>query len=106
MLYIDRLSEIDRPFTTACVNVKHNESVRLILNKSSTEEKLLDEKLNYKQITLNVGDGIIFDTNCPHFASPVEKNGSRRVIRFDFERMEWNEHLESVGRKLLQRLNV
>ena len=65
---------------------------------------MVSEQLNYRQITLNAGDSIIFDTNCPHFAWQVEKNGERRVIRFDFQKMEWNDHLESVGRRFLKRL--
>ena len=106
MLYIDKVSKIDGPFTTASVNINQNEAARLKLNKSSSEENLISDQLNYKRITLNAGDGIIFDTNCPHFACPVEKNGERRVIRFDFQKMEWNDHLESVGRRLLKRLNA
>ena len=84
MLYIDRVLKIDKPFITAYVNVNQNEAARLKLNKSSTEENSVNEKLSYKQIMLNAADGIIFDTNCPHLACPVEKNGERRVIRVDF----------------------
>ena len=63
--------------TVASINVAHNEKKRLRLSKNALEENLVQDKLEYKKITLSAGDGIIFDTNCPHYASPVKKWGTK-----------------------------
>ena len=73
------------------------------LSKNALEENLVQDKLEYKKITLSAGDGIIFDTNCPHYASPVKKNGERKILRLDFQRMHWNDHLDSFQRRILKK---
>ena len=78
--------------------------LRLKLIKNAAEENLVEENLKYRKITLRAGDGIIFDTNCPHFASPVKKNGERKILRLDFQKMDWNDHLDSFQRRILKRI--
>lgn len=104
MVYLSNVSDIDGPFTTASINVDQNEEKRLKLIKNAAEENLVEENLKYRKITLRAGDGIIFDTNCPHFASPVKKNGERKILRLDFQKMDWNDHLDSFQRRILKRI--
>lgn len=104
MVYLTDVSEFDGPFTTASVPVVLNEEKRLKLEKNSAEENLIVDKINYKKITLKAGDGIIFDTNCPHYASPVDVGGERKILRLDFQKMQWNDHLDSFNRRILKRI--
>lgn len=104
MMYLTDVSEFDGPFTTASVPGNFYEEKRLKFGKNTADENLIGEKLGYTKITLKAGDGIIFDTNCPHYASPVNPGGERKILRLDFHKMQWNDHLDSFNRRILKRI--
>ena len=105
MLYLTDVGESDGPFTTSNYHVERLEEQRKKIKRftSGLKENTYIEDLEYNFIHADAGDCIIFDTNCPHFASPVGKEGNRKILRLDFERNDWNRHLNSFARNLLQR---
>lgn len=102
MIYLEDVGLKDGAYTTASVNTQLNEEKRKKINKDDENRfaNLIDEPLKFERITASAGDAIIFDTNCPHFATPVEKGGDRKVLRLDFCDPDWNKHLDSKKRRL------
>lgn len=102
MVYLEDVGLKDGAFTTASVDAQLNEEKRKKINKVDENQfaNLIDEPLKFKKIIASAGDAIIFDTNCPHFATPVEKGGDRKVLRLDFCDPDWNKHLDSKKRRL------
>jgi hypothetical protein len=96
MLYVTDVAEEDGPFYS-CEEVKDVELYEALRQKIKGTKK--EQKLNeindfsiktYKPVLGSSGDLVIFDTNIPHFAGAIEKGKVRKVIRFDFEKKEWN----------------
>lgn len=106
MLYLTDVGEHDGPFTVSDFHVEKLVKQRKNIKRFSKDlmENTNIEKIDYKPINANAGDCVIFDTNCPHFAAPVGKSRNRKVIRLDFERNDWNKHLNSLARNLFQSL--
>lgn len=105
MVYLCDVGKNDGPFTTSNNNVTNFEERRKQIDKSKHEEAINtveSQNMSFKPILAKAGDGIIFDTNCPHFASPVGKGGKRKILRLDFENHSWNKHLNSFARNVLQ----
>lgn len=102
MIYLNDVSSIDGPFTTATHHVNLYEAQRKSL--PDNYKKLgLNSKLHehiYSEITFTAGSGVIFDTNCAHFAKPVMKGGKRLALRFDFEDYDWNKHLDLLLKRI------
>ena len=104
MVYLTDVTGEDGPFTTADHDVSVYEDQRMCLPEDYKElglnSKLHDH--NFQEILATAGDGIIFDTNCAHYAKPVGENGRRHVLRFDFEDYDWNKHQHSLGARFLR----
>jgi hypothetical protein len=93
MIYLDDIGAADGPFHALPMCPDDNERLRLSLKpnyKKNQENKVesffCDEYVEY---TAPAGSVLLFDTNCPHFAGVVSKNGKRRVMRFDFSCSNW-----------------
>jgi len=96
MVYVTDVTEKDGPFfsCTEVNDIEVYESLRKKIQHSSKEKKrnvIKDFSIDfYKPIVGCMGDLIIFDTNLPHFAGAIDKGRERKVIRFDFEKSNWN----------------
>lgn len=102
MVYLNDVSAIDGPFTTATHHVNLYETQRKSLPENY-KMLGLNSKLqlhDYSEITFSAGSGVIFDTNCAHFAKPVLAGGKRQALRFDFSKNEWNNHLDPLFTRL------
>lgn len=96
MIYVTDVTEKDGPFYSCekVQDVEKYEDLRQQIKGTEKEQKL--NEINdfsiesYKPVLGSSGDLVIFDTNIPHFAGAVEKGNVRKVIRFDFEKKEWN----------------
>ena len=104
MVYLNDVTTADGPFTTASHSVDLYEVKRRNL-PDDYKDKKLNSKLeahDYNEVLFTSGTGVIFDTNCAHYAKPVQAGGGRDAIRIDFEDYRWNRHLDSwltqVGR--------
>lgn len=96
MIYVTDVSEEDGPFSY-CEEVSDTERYesfrrRVFYTKKVIKKNQIKEfKLkSYNAVLGKKGDVIVFDTNIPHFAGAIPKDGERKVIRFDFEKEEWN----------------
>lgn len=98
MVYLNDVGPTDGPFTTATHHVNLYEEARKNLPDNYKEFGLNSElkKHSYSEVTFSAGSGVIFDTNCAHFAKPVEPGGSRIALRFDFEHYEWNKSFDNL----------
>lgn len=96
MVYLNDVTSNDGPFTTATHNVNLYEAQRQSLPNNykmlGLNSKL--HKHDYTEITFYAGSGVIFDTNCAHFAKPVLEGGMRIALRFDFLNYTWNQSLD------------
>lgn len=97
MVYLNDVGSSDGPFTTAShpVNLYEDERKRLPDNYKELGLNSEIKKHSYSEVTFTAGSGIIFDTNCAHFAKPVEPGGGRLALRFDFENYEWNKSFDN-----------
>lgn len=102
MVYLTDVTTNDGPFTTSTTNVNFYDDRRKNLPPNHGEAQLnyVETDKNYKQILLNAGDAVIFDTNCPHFACPVNKGGNREILRLDFEDYNWNSEFDPITRRI------
>jgi len=88
-LYVDNVEEKDGPFTVSLNQspTKNEQKRRLWMkNDNQNEHGLLfrDKISNFKKMTFKAGTIICFDTNIPHFAGEIKKNGYRKVLRFNY----------------------
>lgn len=96
MIYVTDVTEKGGPFYSCeeVQDVEQYEDLRQKIKGTKKEQKL--NEINdfsiesYKPVLGSSGDLVIFDTNIPHFAGAVEEGNVRKVIRFDFEKKEWN----------------
>ena len=108
MIYLNDVTAHDGPFTTASHPVEFYDSKRLNL-PSNYKDLGLNSDLsehNYESLTFLAGQGVIFDTNCAHYAHPVDKGGKRIALRLDFEDHNWNVRFESPLGKLKSWLSL
>ena len=102
MVYLNDVTPIDGPFTTATHHVNLYENQRKSLPENY-KMLGLNSKLqvhDYSEITFSAGSGVIFDTNCAHFAKPVLAGGMRYALRFDFANYKWNKQLDPLFTRL------
>ena len=102
MVYLNEVSSSDGPLCVAATHVETYESARVNLPFNYKELGLNSANNNqsFKELTLPSGAGVIFDTNCAHFAKPVEKNGHRVALRFDFQDYRWNARFDPLLTRL------
>lgn len=68
---------------------------------NTVDEHLMDGKIN--PMTGEAGDVIFFDTNTPHKAGIVNNGFSRKVLRFDFEKSDFN-HKPSLFKVIVNKI--
>lgn len=94
MLYLDDVTEQDGPLHIAKLPPSQFETLRLSLaDRSRTQITNRIAELpehSFAKCTGRAGTVVLFDTNCPHYAGLVGTNRVRRVLRFDYEKPEWN----------------
>lgn len=91
MIYLDKTDENNGAIKFCKKNPNELEQFRQkILKNEELSNVIQNDNLNFFSISGDEGDLIFFDTNCPHKAGIGRKNNSRRVIRIDFETMDWN----------------
>ena len=88
-LYVDNVDEKDGPFTVSLNQspTKNEKKRRLWMSDDNQNEHGLlfrDKVSNFKKMIFKAGTIICFDTNIPHFAGEVKKNGCRKVLRFNY----------------------
>ena len=109
-LYVDDVEEKDGPFSVCLgVSPSENEKKRLLWtnNDNKNEHGLLyhNDITHIKKMIFKAGTIICFDTNVPHFAGKVEKNGCRKVLRFNYfstfsEQIDFNFTYRTIKNKL------
>lgn len=94
MFYLDDVNIQDGPLTIARQSPEKYEQIRQKMgdNHKETRQNWITDlpKDSLVPCTGSAGTLIYFDTNCPHAAGIVEEGHHRRVLRFDFEKPEWN----------------
>jgi len=94
-LYLNDIKLENGPFTVSInSDIKKNEILRKnwwIKNQEGANHHddrhgllINDNELVYQKICLPAGSIVGFDTNCPHYASSIDKNCYRNVLRFNF----------------------
>lgn len=86
MIYLSDVNVNDGPIALATVSPSRYEKLRKRLPANHKEKlsNVIKESLNYTAVTGSMGDAIVFDTNCPHFASQVDVGRCRKILRIDF----------------------
>jgi len=87
-LYVEDVNYKDGPFTV-CSNTSPIENEQKRINWKSTDKsehglRIDNNNLKYKSMIFKSGTIICFDTNTPHYAGAIEKDGSRKVLRFNY----------------------
>ena len=93
-LYLNDIKPKNGPFTVAInSDLKKNEIIRKnwwVKRREGTTDHvkhglfIKDDELEYKKICMPAGSIVGFDTNCPHYASSIDKDCFRKVLRFNF----------------------
>jgi hypothetical protein len=94
MVYVDDVTIEDGAFWV-CKRLPHDfEEFRISLPENYKKNQLnLIENIpetDFFPVLGDAGSLIVFDTNTPHYAGRVLEGRSRRVIRFDYSKPEWN----------------
>ena len=91
MIYLDKINEINGAIQFCEIKPNIFEKNRNNIWKNSEFSNVIEDKnLKFKSISGDVGDLVIFDTNCPHKAGTGNPKKERNVIRLDYEMMDWN----------------
>lgn len=91
MIYLDKINEINGAIQFCEIKPNIFEKNRNNIWKNSEFSNVIEDKnLKFKSISGEVGDLVIFDTNCPHKAGTGNPKMERNVIRLDYEMMDWN----------------
>jgi hypothetical protein len=96
MIYLNDVGERNGAFSATSTNIAEVERLRLILPDDYKEKGLNSYSPNgniFTPIVGSEGDAVLFDTNGAHLAGSIEKGKVRKVLRLDFEKATWNQHL-------------
>jgi ectoine hydroxylase-related dioxygenase (phytanoyl-CoA dioxygenase family) len=106
MVYLDDVSADDGPFTVASVPPDSFDAMR---KRFGADYKARSENViscipreAFHACTGPAGSVIFFDTNCPHFAGHVRRQGQRRIFRFNFTNPAWNQ--PSFGARVARKI--
>lgn len=91
MIYLDKVDEVNGAIQFCEASPAIYEKNRLNIWRNVDFSNIIEDKnLKFKSICGEVGDLIIFDTNCPHKAGTGNPNEERNIIRLDYEMIDWN----------------
>ena len=91
MIYLDKVDEKNGAIQFCNSRPENLENNRLKIWKDESYSNVVsDENFKFYPLCGNIGDLIIFDTNCPHKAGKGNPNAIRNVIRIDYENSFWN----------------